>query len=71
MVQVHVQLPLPVHEPLAQVTLQVGGSWAYTCCARRGEKQSAAAASNAARASRMWVVRWLCAFIDVLVVKGG
>jgi hypothetical protein len=71
-VHVHVQLPVPLHEPLAQLTLQVGGSsCAYTCCASRGAKQRAAAASSVARASRMRMVRWLCAFIDVLVVKGG
>jgi hypothetical protein len=71
-VHVQVQLPVPLHEPLAQLTLQVGrSSWAYTCCASRGAKQRVAAASSAASASRMRVVRWLCAFIDVLVVKGG
>jgi hypothetical protein len=57
-VQVQVQLPDPLHEPLAQVTLQVGrSSCAYTCRASRGAKQRAAAASSAPRASRMRVVR--------------
>jgi hypothetical protein len=69
--QVQVQLPVPLQEPLEQLAVQVGrgSSCAYTCCASRGAMQRAAAASSAPRASRMRVVRWLCAFIDFLVVK--
>jgi hypothetical protein len=56
--QVQVQLPVPLQEPLAQLALQVGrSSWAYTCCASRGAKQRTAAASSVARASRMRVIR--------------